>query len=235
MNTIEIGGERILPIVPFGGNRFPEYLEWNRKIFKHFDIPMNYVECPFPGISHGGALDIIVDRFKDGVDYWLFMETDSIPLRRDFIGELYQKVSDHKTVLGGAWQSNHKNSHNNSDKNHPYAGPHLLFLSKELYNNLGKPSFDHLNPRSDTAEEITYKAEELGYSVNLLWPREVIGLSPEECKQLDVPLEHAKSKCGSFYSGPRTTYGDIYYHSSAQNSPRSLELFIEKCKKAMLS
>lgn len=229
LKTITYLGETILPVIFYGGNRSPEFLEWNKKVIQHLDIPMNYVECGFPGISHGFAMDYFTMRTHDKADYWLFMETDSIPLRKDFYQDLYWKVQNKRGIVSGAQQSNHKNSPN-GDKNHPYAGPHCLMMPTSLHSKLGTPSFDHNNSRSDTAEEITYKCEELGYSVSLIWPSEVIGFSEAECKTHGIPIEHKKWKCGSFFCGPKTTYSDIYYHAYSQNVPSCLEHFIEKCK-----
>ena len=228
----EINGEKIIPVIFYGGNRDGGYLEWNKKVNEHLGVAMNYVEAPFPGISHGAAMNEFAHKTHNLCEYWLFMETDSVFLRRGCIEELYDKVKDKKSIVSGAQNSNHKKTIN-GDFNHPYAGPHALMLSTELWRKLGKPSFDHLSSRSDTAEEITYFCESLGFNITLIWPAHVEGLTSEECVLHGIPVEHTKSKVGCHWFGRGTTYSDIYYHAMCQTVPSSLDLFVKKCKEIL--
>jgi hypothetical protein len=47
LRIIEQGGERILPVVFCGENRFPEYLSYQRRVFTHLEIPINHVVTDF--------------------------------------------------------------------------------------------------------------------------------------------------------------------------------------------
>ena len=73
-------------------------------------------------------------------------------------------------------------------------------LSKELYSKLGYPSFDTDNKYSDTAEQLTYTCERLGYNICLVWPSNVLGITEEECVKHEIPLEHKKFHWDNFVS-----------------------------------
>jgi len=51
LRLFEINNETILPIVLFGKNRDQEITLHHKKVMvDYFNIPFNYIECPFPGV-----------------------------------------------------------------------------------------------------------------------------------------------------------------------------------------
>ena len=102
----------------------------------------------------------------------------------------------------------------NGTVQHVYVSPCFLAISRNLYEKLGRPSFNH-NQRGDCAEEITWRAKEQGYNVGLVYPSSVV----DRCYPLDNGL--------SFGWG--TVYGDLAYHGYCQGREGSEQMFIDKC------
>ena len=222
LNTHEINGEKIAIFVLYGTNRSNEVLEWHKKVMvDHFGLHINYVECPFPSVSHGDCMNKLITGTIDEkfCDYYLFIDNDAIFLHKDALGIIYSMVYNKMTVFGHAWQSNHKKGPNGTIP-HAYASQATLCFAKNLYNDLGRPDCDHWIERSDTSEEITYKAKEKGYIVALVYPSH----SVEANTDLDNGCRY----------GLGNTYGpNLMYHVSQQGDPRSAPLFIEKCKEVL--
>ena len=216
LKVIPRNGERILVASFYGTNRFPEYMDYHRKIFARFDIPINHVSIDFSRSSHGSAVDDFLKSIDGEYDYFVLFDIDSIPLRPDFIETAYAKVRDKRTVFGAAQQSNH--IHVNNSLNHIYAGPCAFAISREMYEALGRPSFQE-TWRSDAAEEITWRAEELGYTVCFIFPSHV----------------HEKRwQLGNGHQfGIGTTYGDCVFHAFVPTDVKSKELFIKKCEEVL--
>lgn len=219
---IKINGETILAVTLFGRNRDMEVTEWNKKVMvDYFKFDINYVEAPFPGVSHGYCMNLIITETIDTLkpDYYLFIDNDAIFLKKDVLSLIYRLTNNKMTLFGHAWQSNHKKGPNGMIP-HAYASQATVCFSRELYNNLGRPDCDHWIPRSDTAEEITYRAKELGYIVALIYPSHSVD-----------PNTDLDNGCKF---GLGNTYGPgLMYHVSQQGDPRSKDLFIEKCKEVL--
>ncbi len=233
LKVIPLNNEKICICVFYGENRDSDFLLYHKKVYSHLKVPVNYVKCAFPGISHGAAIDSFIKSSIKLVDYFIFTEIDCIPLFPDFIDFIYDKIRDKRTVFGLAHQSNHKIGPNGTIF-HPYCGPSMHGISRELYLKLGNPIYDDFISRSDTSEEITYKVEELGFATYMVWPSNVEGMTEMECIKNNVDLVYKESKLGNGqYFGMGTTYCDLFYHSMCMNVPRSKELFVNECKKVL--
>ena len=231
LNYIEKNGEKIVLFCPYGKNRSSKVLEYNQKIFNKFNIPVNYIEYPFPACTHGEAIDHFVNLTQDLADYWIMIDIDIVPLRKDIVDIYYDKIKDKNTIISTCGQSNHLLTKNN-DYNHPYCYGSGLGIPKELWLKLGKPSFNH-NNNSDTAENITFKCEELGYNICFIWPRKVVGLTDEQCDLMKMDRKYKKSKVGCFEFGYQTTYGDLWFHCMFANCPDHEMDFIKKCEEIL--
>ncbi len=194
--------ETLLIVTLHGGNRHPEVLYWHRRVMvDHFGLDVNYIQAPFPHVSHGACMNQIMAQTLDlptPPDYYLFVDNDCVALRRDALNYAYQQVCDRLTMWGHLWCSNHKLGPNGTT-HHPYASQACLMFSRQLYLAVGRPDMDHWVSRSDTAEELTYAAKAAGYGVSLLYP-----------------------------SGPLQR--PLWHHTSQAPSPRHVEIFIETCK-----
>ncbi len=214
--------ETLLIVTLYGGNRHPEVLEWHRRVTQHLGLAVNYIECPFPHVSHGACVNQTLMQTVDlpkPPDYYMLLDMDCVPLRREALGVAYQQVHDGLTVWGHSWQSNHKPGPNGMIP-HPYASQACLMFPRSIYLALGRPDMDHWVPRSDTAEELTYAAKAAGYNVSLLYPSHSV--------LKDTPLDN-----GMGY-GMGNTYGPLtrplWHHTSSAPNPRHVEVFVETCK-----
>lgn len=168
-------GETIAFITLYGVNRHHEVISWHRRVMvDHFDLPINYIECPFAqGASHGQMMNHVLNwimamPYEVRPTYLWWIDNDCLFLRRRVVEDVIDIVRNKQTVWGQAWRNSHKAKPRPGD--HPYASQACLCFATELYEALGKPDCDHHNARSDTAEEITYAAEAQGYTVALQWP-----------------------------------------------------------------
>lgn len=216
---MEKSGERFIIFVLHGENRSLDVVTWQNTVMeRHFGLAINYVTCPFPGVSHGACMNSLIKQTidaEDAPDYYLFIDNEAIFLKPECFDLIYDMVKNKMTVFGHAWMNNHKPKPRGVV--HAYASQATLCFSKQLYNALGRPNMDHWIERSDTAEELTYKAKEQGYIVALVYPSHVI--------DPNTPLD------ASCFQGLGNTYGpNLMFHVSQQNDPRSAPLFIQKCK-----
>jgi len=221
--NIEIGGEKILAITLFGNNRKIEALQWHQKVMtEHFGLNINYVGCPFPAYSNGFFMNHILKNTIDTPnrpDYYLFIDYDAIFLKPNCMQLIYDIVKNKTTVFGLAQQSNHLKGPNGNIQ-HAYASQAILCFSSSLYDKLGRPDLDHFNPRSDIAEELTYRTKELGYGVCLYYPSHVVDANCD----LDNGMKF----------GLGNTFGpNLFYHAMQAADSRSVPLFIEKCKEVL--
>ncbi len=226
MNLPAAPGERpetVLIVTLHGGNRAPEIVAWHRRVMvEHFGWAVNYIQCPFPHVSHGACMNQIIAQTVDlptAPDYYFFLDNDCVALRAEALGLAYQQARDHMTVWGHAWMSNHKVGPNGMIP-HAYASQACLLFARDIYLALGRPDMDHWVPRSDTAEELTYAAKAAGYGVSLLYPSYSV--------LKDTPLDN-----GMGY-GLGNTYGPLsrplWHHTSNAANARQSEVFVETCK-----
>lgn len=217
LSTINVpGGSRLAIISLFGSNRPTTIVDWQRKVFDHFDATINQIDCPFPAQSHGYFLDRVVERTIDRWNYLMLFDMDAIPLRPDFVGHVWDKIRDDRTLFGGAQQSNHILV--NGTAQNVYVSPCFLAISRDLYLKLGRPTFDH-TPRGDCAEELTWRVKEQGFNLGLVYPSKIA----DPCYPLDNGL----------HFGQGTTYGDLAYHNFCQDRANSEQMFIDKCKETL--
>lgn len=141
-----------------------------RRVFDKFGYEVDQVKTC---LSHGIAIDDYMVTSRGEFDYLLLFDIDCIPLHVDAIPTLVSNVVADDRILGAAAQSNHLND------NHPYASAACLALSVRLWEKMGQPSMRgscHIAGafnRADTAEDLTWAAEEDGVLVALLWPGHV--------------------------------------------------------------
>lgn len=223
LQTFQRGGDRIACITLYGDNRSPEVTEWHRRVMvEHFGVPVNYLRCPFPGVSHGQCMNHVLTQTVDTPEapdiYW-WLDNDALILRPEAIDQLCGKVADRHTLWGQAWTSAHKVGPNGTPQ-HPYASQACMAFARDLYVALGRPDCDHHNPRSDTAEELTYAVEERGFTLALQYP------SHSETRTTALSQSAAYGR-GNIY-GPGLTY-----HESRADLEGHVERFVAMAKRVI--
>jgi hypothetical protein len=185
-----------------------EMLAAHKRVMQHFSIPMNYHNLN--GANHGLWMEWVIKESKS--DAVIFFEPDCIPLNNKFL-DYVRYAGKNKTFVGIAQVSNHI-----PPKSHIYAAPGFYCISKEAYNLLGQPSFTETR-RSDTAEEISYMAEEQGLRYRALMPT-YFYKEPEEGLW---PL----SNLG--YYGIGTVFDNTIFHLYQSRMAQNIELFVSVC------
>lgn len=184
-----------------------EVLEAQKKVFDHFDIPLDQAYFEY-WHGHGGS----VDRYIETKDWeWLALfDSDCIPLNRTILAEAVDFAK-----RGGIFAAAQKASH--FPNSIIYASPAFFVIARGTYEKLGNPSFAETKTQ-DTAAAITYKAREQGIKVHLLYPTHV-----------EKPMWNLD---GHIMFGKGTTYGNEIYHSFLARKGEN-ERFIKKCEETL--
>jgi hypothetical protein len=223
LSTLTINGETVAIITLYGDNRHQGVTEWHRKVMvDHFGLPVNYIKCPFPGVSHGAMMNEVLRQTIDLPNrptYYWWLDNDAIILQRRAFDIMLGTVSNKVTLWGQAWNSSHKVGPLGTNQ-HPYASQACLCFASDLYDALGRPDCDHHNSRSDTAEELTWRAEELGYTVALQYP------SWAETRTTTLSQSCSYGR-GNIY-GP-----NLSYHESRADLDGHVERFVNRCQQAI--
>ena len=186
-----------------------DMLKAHQRVMQHFDIHVNYHDRD--GFNHGVWMQHVLKNSTS--DVVCFIEPDCIPLNRDKLLNVVRYAYKNNTFVGIAQVSNHI-----PPRSHIYAAPGFYAISRKLYNELGAPSFTE-NFRSDTAEAISYLAEEKGIRYRALMPT-YFEREPEEGAW---PL----SNIG--YYGIGTVFDDTVYHLYQSRMAQNIELFVKRC------
>lgn len=185
-----------------------DMLDAHKRVMLHFDIPMNYHNLN--GVNHGNWMQQVINTSTS--DVIVIMEPDCIPLDQSY-ADYIRYAHRHKTFVGIAQVSNHI-----PPKSHIYAAPGFYAISKKAYNRLGRPSFTETY-RSDTAEEISYLAEEMGIKYRALMPTYFEKASSDGYWSL--------SNLG--YYGIGTVFDNSMYHLYQSRMAENIELFVKRC------
>lgn len=210
-------------------NRDPKITAYHQKVTTYFQIPVNYISIDYRYINHGGAIERTIKGLYNQVDYLIFWDNDNIPLKKDIIDIIYDKIKDKRSIFSNAVNSNHIH------QNHQYAAANAFSISSELYKKLGEPHLADMVKRSDTCEQATFACQELGYNVCLVYPTSFYELTDDEMKETGNPKfwNLGNGKDYQLKYGLCTQYGDLFYHAGMANIKRGGQLFIQKCEEIL--
>lgn len=185
-----------------------DMLDAHKSVMKHFDIPVNYHNLNW---NHGTWMQVIHSESKS--DVVVTIEPDCVILDKQKVLDIIRYAYKNNTFVGIAQVSNHI-----PPKSHIYAAPGFYVMPTKLYNELNCPSFTETY-RSDTAEEISYIAEEKGIRYRALRPTYFEGEPGEGLWPL--------SNLG--YYGIGTVFEDTVYHLYQSRMAQNIELFVKRC------
>jgi hypothetical protein len=157
--------------------------------------------------SHGATLDEIVGGAE--ADLVLVLDIDCVPLHDAAIPTLSAKAKA-GALAGCVQRANHIDN-----GAHLYVGAFCMALSRSLWERLGRPSFEPTG-RGDVGEELTWRCEETGAPVELLWPSHV------EAPSWDL------TEGRQF--GVNTEYEGAFLHTFNIRSPEYQQRFIDRCR-----
>lgn len=189
-----------------------DMLDAHKRVMKHFDIPINYFNL---NVNHGHWMTEVHKQSQS--DIVVTIEPDCIPLSKEKVFDVIRYAKRNNTFVGIAQVSNHIRP-----KSHIYAAPGFYVMPTRLYKTLKHPSFSETH-RSDTAEEISYKAEENGIKYRALRPTYFEGEPSEGAWPLS---------CLGYY-GIGTVFEDTVYHLYQSRMAQNIELFIKRCEEVI--
>ena len=188
-----------------------EVLRNHKKVIEKFKPKVCTYYQAMMSYYHGTSINNVIEECFDEFDVFIILDVDCIPIsRRSFPFLLDNARAGY--LVGCAQRANHI-----KNKGHIYISPFCMAFSKELYKQLGKPSFMNTS-RGDTGEELTYRCEKKKKKTKFMWPTDVI-----------EPLWDLK---GSIKFGIGTTYDRMFYHQfGAREECKKYEKeFIRRCK-----
>jgi hypothetical protein len=190
-------------------NSDPQMLAAHRKVMDHFDLAVSY---HVKTMAHGAWIDEVMNA--SDADVVGFLDLDCVPLNREIVLDAAQWAFDHQSFVGTAQVSNHI-----PPSAHIFAAPAFFFLSHRAWTALAMPSFVS-TPRADVAEELSYRAEELGLHYRALYPTH-FERAPEEGKTWHL---------GNFgVYGTGTVFAGGIYHLYEGRYLINAGLFITRC------
>jgi hypothetical protein len=189
------------------GNVAPEVVRLQRVLVEKFapsEVAIRQIETR---LSHAAALDEFLANTEH--DLVVFLDIDCVPLTPDAIACLTGHAAQGK-LAGCAQRAGHI-----LNGSHVYVGPFCMAITRQLWEDLGRPSF-HPTERGDVGEEFTYRCEELGQPIHMLWPTWV-----------ENPLWDLVP--GRRF-GPNTEYGEAFLHTFGIRDPLNQRKFIDSCR-----
>jgi hypothetical protein len=162
--------------------------------------------------SHGAALDTVMGEAS--ADLVLILDIDCVPLTADAIPALAARARA-GALAGCVQRANHI-----ANDAHVYVGAFCMALGRPLWERLGRPSFEP-TWRGDVGEELTYRCEQAGAPVHLLWPSGV----EEPCWDLTEGRRF----------GVNTEYDGAFLHTFNIRAPQYQQRFVERCRAILQS
>lgn len=204
-----IDGYKVGVFCPYMNNVDPKLVAAQRSVFDIFNIKINQLLWNgLGGNPHSDFVNHIFDNID--CDFYILFDIDAIPLRPDFLETIIRRTV--KTKIVGAEQTTDMIS------DEPFAAPSCFCISKDLYEQMGRPRFDPTY-RSDDTQELTHLAWEQGIEVDFI--------KFTDCK---IPNYYWKFKDGRQY-GFGSFYEDLVYHNFQARWDKFTVLFYEECEK----
>ena len=215
----------------FMKNIDPNTVEQQKKVIDKFN--KSNVEY-YPVLSeapHGYTMTKLMELLENkGHDAVLFLDIDCVPVNECAIDYMFKQAYAGK-LIGDAQRSNHI-----ENNQHVFAGAHNICLTIDTYKKIGSPSF-YETPRSDVAEELTYKAEESKIEVELLMPLRYDAPPIRMAWETNTePFWRLADGMPNYGIG--STYGledgtELFWHCWQSFHPGQQERFMNKCKQLL--
>lgn len=192
----------------------PLLSESQSNVFGHFSIPLIRHNLQQ---DHGEWLDSILSTSKANVV--LFIDNDCVPINKEVVIDAITWAAKFNSFLGIAQASNHINN-----GTHIFAAPAFLAISTKAWRDLGKPSLK-ANSRGDVAEELSWRAEELGMTYRAWYPTHFSRPAQEGIWRL--------SNYGIY--GVGTVFAGKVFHLYQGRLNANVQLFKEVCEKICIN
>lgn len=158
--------------------------------------------------------------YEDNYETILLLDIDCIPL--SMASMLYCFEQAEKNILvGNIQRSNHI-----ENNQHTYVAPSALCISRELYEKLGKPSFEP-DSKGDVGERLTYRAEQLGVEIEKFMPTEYQALPYKRDEPWPLAEDMPKYGIGTTFANQEGK--PMFYHLFQSSMNLYNQYFYTKC------
>lgn len=186
-------------------------------------------DVEYINMQHGYTMDKMIKLVRQTHDAIMFLDVDCIPLN-DFAIDYCLEQAYNGKVIGDIQRSNHI-----ENNQHVYAAGHNVTFTLETYDKIGQPTMVP-SYRGDTAEELTYAAEEHGVEVELLMPRKY-DAPPYYFGWEENYVPYWALADGMPNYGIGTTFanhlGDMFWHNYQICQPGQESRFVRKCEEIL--
>lgn len=148
-------------------------IEQHSKCSELLNIDVEYVEVKYKDTflerykSHGEIMNWLLTNSDEEVI--CFLDLDCLPYDKSILEQVYECVKDNRSFCGNAQNVSHTEM-----RNHIYAAPSMLMVHKSAYEQLGNPNlscvFENGFTKIDTAQLLTLRADQIGFSYQMLYP-----------------------------------------------------------------
>lgn len=198
-------------IISFHNGNIPqEVLTAQKSVFDHFNLPLEQIET---GLQHPDAIDHFLNT--EEWDLVIIFDIDCIPLYPMHLHHYEIEYAESKRLVGAIQHASH--IHNSKD----YVSPAFMILSRTLWEELGKPSFN-ATYRGDVGAELTYLCIEKGLEVLLM-------------KIDSVVKPMWKLSDGSYFGIGTTYHGGVFHAFESRMNESARNIFIDKCREVIAS
>lgn len=177
----------------------------------HKFLPAGTDFLQIPAQSHADGINQFLTHTN--YDIYITLDIDCIPLNSFIFPDMITKAQ--KCLVGCAQKANHI-----SNNNHIFVGPCGMAFSRNIYERIGKPSFEP-TARGDVGEEMTYQCQANNIPVSFLWPTHVVHDRWDLAYGLRL--------------GVGTTYENSLFHAFEIRSGQSIPIFLNKCDEVLSS
>jgi hypothetical protein len=192
----------------YWNNTNPRMVAAHKSVIDKFELPVTYTERT---IRHGLWMTLIMEESK--ADVVGFLDIDCVPTNREIVYDSALYALNSNSFIGNAQVTNCV-----APATHVFAAPSFLFISRDCWLKLNRPSFLE-TPRSDVAEEISYLADEQHITYRALYPTHFESIPQEGAWRLN--------NYGHFGIG--TLFEGGIYHLFQGRLENNLLLFEKRC------
>jgi hypothetical protein len=195
-------------IVSFYMSNVPdEVVKSQRAVMEKFAPADFAVEQTLTSESHAFAIDEFFRNTK--YDLIVLMDIDCVPLNSWSMPTLAAHAARGE-LAGCVQRANHLDN-----QRHLYVGPFCMAVTRRLWEQLGRPSFQPTE-RGDVGEELTYRCEVLKYPIHMIWPSAV----EEELWDLTNNQKF----------GLNTEYAGSFLHTFGIRDSANQRKFVKRCR-----
>lgn len=212
-----------------------EVVELNKQVCEKF-TSHPHLNCNYQLLNYNGRdyYDVTPDQvidyglkelfFTQHYDTILILDIDCVPLNLRALEYTFEQAEKH-ILVGNVQRSNHIEN----DK-HVYPAPSCVCITREMFGDLGFPSFGPTN-RGDIGEELSYIAEQKSIPIEMFIPSHYETFPYQQSVPWDLNDELPKYGIGTTFVN--SDGEELFYHLFQCRLNVFNQYFFDKCNKIL--